>query len=76
MFLEGSLESEVFLSDKCVFRPIYHTNVMMSIGTRVAVICSSSIQDKEERRRVCSRLMVSLHGNWTYLLSRDVLGNA
>jgi len=38
-------------------RPIYHTNVMMSIGTHVAVICSSSIHDKEERRRVCSRLM-------------------
>ncbi|GJQ08742.1 hypothetical protein GpartN1_g533.t1 [Galdieria partita] len=40
-------------------RPIYHTNVMMSVGTHVAVICSSSIQDKEERKRVCSRLMDS-----------------
>eukprot|EP00871_Galdieria_phlegrea_P006082 jgi/Galph1/961/GphlegSOOS_G5638.1 len=37
-------------------RPIYHTNVMMSIGTHVAIICLSSLQDVEERRRICACL--------------------
>ena len=27
--------------------PIYHTNVMMWIGTEIAAICSESIKDKE-----------------------------
>lgn len=36
--------------------PIYHTNVMMSIGERFAVICSASIPDAAERREVLSTL--------------------
>lgn len=32
--------------------PIYHTNVMMCVGTTFAVICSSSIDDKSERKNV------------------------
>lgn len=36
--------------------PIYHTNVMMCIGETFAVICSSSIDDKKERKNVLKHL--------------------
>jgi hypothetical protein len=32
--------------------PIYHTNVMMCIGDKFAVICSESIPDEKEREKV------------------------
>lgn len=35
---------------------IYHTNVMMSVGTDYAVICSESIKDKSERKMVLNEL--------------------
>jgi len=35
---------------------IYHTNVMMSIGTKFAVICADSITDKKERAGVLAEL--------------------
>jgi hypothetical protein len=36
--------------------PIYHTNVMLSVGRTVAVICSASITDEAERRHVLDSL--------------------
>ena len=36
--------------------PIYHTNVMMCIGTDVAIIASSTIDDKQERKTVMEHL--------------------
>src|SRR5690606_30748468 len=33
-------------------KPIYHTNVMMSIGDDFAIICLNSIDDKKERKNV------------------------
>lgn len=36
--------------------PIYHTNVMMCIATDFAILCADSIDDKEERDRVISRI--------------------
>lgn len=36
--------------------PIYHTNVMMCLGETFAVICSDSIDDKQERKSVLSHL--------------------
>jgi hypothetical protein len=36
--------------------PIYHTNVMMCVGATFAVICSSSIDDKTERKNVLQSL--------------------
>ncbi len=36
--------------------PIYHTNVMMCIGTNFCVICTDSIDDMEERALVISNL--------------------
>lgn len=39
--------------------PIYHTNVMMTIGSQIAVVCLESITDGEERRKVASKLTSS-----------------
>lgn len=36
--------------------PIYHTNVMMSVGTDFAVICHEAIDDKKERKMVLENL--------------------
>ncbi len=36
--------------------PIYHTNVMMCLGEKLAVICLDSIDDKKERKMVTSSL--------------------
>lgn len=36
--------------------PIYHTNVMMFVGDRVALICSDSIDDTSERKKVLESL--------------------
>jgi len=37
-------------------RPIYHTNVMMAVGTGFAVICSESIADRNRRLAVLATL--------------------
>lgn len=36
--------------------PIYHTNVMMAIGNRFAVICSESINNLDERNNILNSL--------------------
>lgn len=40
-------------------KPIYHTNVMMSIGTEFAVIATESIPDKNEREKILQTLQQS-----------------
>ena len=40
-------------------RAIYHTNVLLSVGTRFAALCSSAIADAAQRRAVMERLEVS-----------------
>ena len=40
-------------------RPIYHTNVMLSVGTRFAALCTAAIADAGERRSVVARLEAS-----------------
>lgn len=40
-------------------QPIYHTNVMMGIGTQVAVVCAEAIQNMREREKVLSRLQAA-----------------
>jgi hypothetical protein len=37
-------------------KAIYHTNVMMAIGTHVAIICSESIVDEEQRNLIVKSL--------------------
>ena len=40
-------------------RPIYHTNVVLSVGTRFAALCTAAIADPGERRGVVTRLEAS-----------------
>ena len=40
---------------------IYHTNVMMCIGTRLAIVCLESVADRAERARLEARLLESGH---------------
>jgi hypothetical protein len=42
-------------------RAIYHTNVMMAIGTRAAIVCSESIPDEHSRARVLDSLKATDH---------------
>ncbi|MFJ2362150.1 citrulline utilization hydrolase CtlX [Pseudomonas sp. NPDC087697] len=51
--------------------PIYHTNVMMSVGTRLAVACFDSVNDRNERSALHSRLERS--GKQVMTLSFDQL---
>eukprot|EP00123_Amoebidium_parasiticum_P008238 comp18669_c0_seq1/m.20327 comp18669_c0_seq1/g.20327 ORF comp18669_c0_seq1/g.20327 comp18669_c0_seq1/m.20327 type:complete len:854 (-) comp18669_c0_seq1:232-2793(-) len=39
--------------------PIYHTNVMMAVGTTVAVVCSESVEDPTEKETLLSTLKES-----------------
>jgi hypothetical protein len=39
--------------------PIYHTNVMLSIGQRFAVICSAAVADPKQRSAIIKRLQSS-----------------
>ena len=36
--------------------PVYHTNVVMHIGTHIAIVCTESIPDDHQRRRLLSLL--------------------
>lgn len=38
-------------------KPIYHTNVMMCIADKYAIICLDSIDDKKEKKNVCDYLL-------------------
>ncbi|TYR37378.1 amidinotransferase [Sphingobacterium phlebotomi] len=37
-------------------KPIYHTNVMMSVGTQFAVVCTESIDNRYEKMNLIKRL--------------------
>lgn len=39
--------------------PIYHTNVLMSIGEEIAVVCTDAIRDPDQRSDVLGRLRAS-----------------
>lgn len=42
-------------------KPIYHTDVMMSVGDRFAIFCVASIRETSERRRIQRRLEQTGH---------------
>ena len=48
-----------FISEDAIGNAIYHTNVMLSIGEHIIVICSESIPDLIERAMVMNRLKAS-----------------
>ena len=81
-FLEGT--GSIFNSTH-LSKPIYHTNVMMSICNKFAIICLDSITDKNERNNVTENLnnsgleiidisvnqMTSFLGNCIQLINSD-----
>src|ERR1700730_1202216 len=42
-------------------QPVYHTNVVMAIGTRFAVVCGEAISQPPHRDAVCSQLRAAGH---------------
>jgi len=63
----------IFTSVSSDGRPIYHTNVMMCIGTEFAMVGLETIPNKTERHEVRSRLEKS--GKEIVELSKDQIGN-
>lgn len=54
-------------------QPIYHTNVILSVGERVAVVCVDSIPDPDERSQVLEELGYS--GREIIVISYAQMGN-
>ncbi len=52
----GYKEVVTFHATDAAGAPVYHTNVMMAIGTGVAVACLESVADERERRRLRAAL--------------------
>ncbi|MCK6370773.1 MAG: arginine deiminase-related protein [Gammaproteobacteria bacterium] len=59
--LKRELRVDVIEFDTCDHRgrPLYHTNVMMSLGEQYAIVCADVITDPLERRRVMDKLISS-----------------
>ena len=57
--------------------PIYHTNVMMSVGEDLAIICEESIRDEEQRAAVRKSLEMSGHAiiSLSYAQMESFAGN-
>ncbi len=50
-------------------KPVYRPNVMMAIGTDVAVVCADSVADEKERRHLLVRGGTCAPAAVTHLLS-------
>ena len=48
----GYKDLVTFNSADCRGKSVYHTNVMMAIGTDVAVVCADSVPDAKERQHL------------------------
>jgi hypothetical protein len=57
------LDYELVTFESCdaAAQPVYHTNVVMAIGTRFAVICGEAIPLPQHRDAVCSKLRAAGH---------------
>jgi hypothetical protein len=58
---ELDYELVTFESKDALGRLVYHTNVMMAVGSRFAVLCAASIGDERHRQAVCGRLEATGH---------------
>jgi hypothetical protein len=45
-----------FQASDAAGRPIYHTNVVLSVGSRLAVFCAEAVSDEAERKAVVASL--------------------
>lgn len=57
----GYTKLVTFTSTDAVARPVYHTNVMMAIGTSSAIVCAESVPDVAERKHLLHALAQSGH---------------
>ncbi len=53
-------------------RPVYHTNVMLAVGERFAVVCAAAVPDSAERTALLADLAAS--GRELIEISRDQMG--
>lgn len=53
---QTGIEVVSFATNDGCDRPVYHTNVILSIGTRFAVVCADAVADKAERDGLLRRL--------------------
>ena len=52
----GYRELVTFHTTDATGLPVYHTNVMMAVGSDVAVVCAEAVADDKERRRLLTSL--------------------
>lgn len=52
---------ELFHATDAAGRPVYHTNVMLAVGTAFALLCSEALADERERARIEERLTTTGH---------------
>ncbi|GIL62308.1 hypothetical protein Vafri_16587 [Volvox africanus] len=52
----GYKELVAFRSTDLRGKSVYHTNVMMAVGTGVAIVCADSVKDAKERQHLLSSL--------------------
>ncbi len=64
---------EAFQTVDGVRKQIYHTNVVMCLGTDFAVLCADCIDDKQERKHVLEQLRNS--GKEVILISEEQVNN-
>lgn len=71
-------EPMVFATEDELGRPVYHTNVVMTIGTEIAIVCLDAIADPARREEVRARLAGSGRDvvDITHAQVRDFAGNA
>lgn len=70
---EFGYEAEVFVASQMVndgFADIYHTNVMMSVGENIAILCADAIRNEQERGRVI-RLLKDTQKEIIYITERQ-----
>jgi len=48
-----------FMAEDARQRPIYHTNVMMSLGSKLSVVCGEAIADTKQRQLVIESIQAS-----------------
>lgn len=53
------MEACSFVATHASGAPIYHTNVMMSVGSQVAIVCLETIRDADQRAIVIDRLQAT-----------------
>lgn len=57
--MELDLSGHLFHAVGSEGTPVYHTNVMMALGTSVAIVCLESVKDSDEQQELITSLLES-----------------